>query len=41
MTLNAVTDESGDGFADRLLALVMLNALDEKRDVVSRTPCAE
>ena len=29
-SLNAVTDESGDGFAGRLLALVMLNALDEK-----------
>ncbi len=28
--LNAVTDESGQGFADRLLALVMLNVLDEK-----------
>ena len=29
-SLNAVTDESGSGFADRLLALVMLNVLDEK-----------
>ena len=29
-SLNAVTDESGQGFADRLLALVMLNVLDEK-----------
>jgi len=29
-SLNAVTDESGEGFAGRLLALVMLNALDEK-----------
>ena len=29
-TLNAVQDETGDGFAARLLALVMLNALDEK-----------
>jgi len=29
-SLNAVTDESGEGFAARLLALVMLNALDEK-----------
>jgi preprotein translocase subunit SecA len=29
-SLNGVTDESGEGFADRLLALVMLNALDEK-----------
>ena len=29
-SLNAVTDETGDGFAARLLALVMLNALDEK-----------
>ena len=28
--LNAVTDESGQGFAARLLALVMLNVLDEK-----------
>ena len=29
-SLNAVADESGQGFADRLLALVMLNVLDEK-----------
>ena len=29
-SLNAVTDESGSGFADRLLALVMLNVLDKK-----------
>jgi len=29
-SLNAVTDESGQGFAPRLLSLVMLNALDEK-----------
>ena len=29
-TLNAVSDESGQGFADRLLSLVMLNVLDEK-----------
>jgi preprotein translocase subunit SecA len=29
-SLNAVTDETGAGFADRLLALVMLNVLDEK-----------
>ncbi len=29
-SLDAVTDEHGQGFADRLLALVMLNALDEK-----------
>ncbi|MCC6244144.1 MAG: preprotein translocase subunit SecA [Gemmatimonadaceae bacterium] len=29
-SLNAVTDESGQGFADRLLALIMLNVLDEK-----------
>ena len=29
-SLNAVTDEQGQGFADRLLALVMLNVLDEK-----------
>ncbi len=29
-SLNAVTDENGQGFADRLLALVMLNVLDEK-----------
>ncbi len=29
-SLNAVTDEAGEGFASRLLALVMLNALDEK-----------
>jgi preprotein translocase subunit SecA len=29
-SLNAVTDEHGHGFADRLLALVMLNVLDEK-----------
>ncbi len=29
-SLNGVTDESGEGFANRLLALVMLNALDEK-----------
>jgi len=29
-SLNAVTDEAGNGFADRLLALVMLNVLDEK-----------
>ena len=29
-SLNAVTDESGQGFGGRLLALVMLNVLDEK-----------
>lgn len=29
-SLNAVSDETGQGFADRLLALVMLNVLDEK-----------
>ncbi len=29
-TLNQVTDENGNGFADRLLALVMLNVIDEK-----------
>jgi len=29
-SLNAVTDESGEGFASRLLSIVMLNALDEK-----------
>ena len=29
-SLNAVSDESGQGFADRLLSLVMLNVLDEK-----------
>ncbi|WP_373071346.1 SEC-C metal-binding domain-containing protein, partial [Gemmatimonas sp.] len=29
-SLNAVTDESGQGFADRLLALVTLNVIDEK-----------
>lgn len=28
--LNAVTDDTGQGFADRLLSLVMLNVLDEK-----------
>src|SRR5688572_17297144 len=29
-SLNAITDESGVGFAPRLLSLVMLNVLDEK-----------
>ncbi|QJR34831.1 preprotein translocase subunit SecA [Gemmatimonas groenlandica] len=29
-SLNAVTDESGQGFADRLLSLVTLNVIDEK-----------
>ncbi len=29
-SLNAVTDENGQGFAPRLLSLVMLNVLDEK-----------
>jgi preprotein translocase subunit SecA len=29
-SLNAVTDEQGQGFAPRLLSLVMLNVLDEK-----------
>ena len=28
--LNQVTDEQGNGFADRLLSLVMLNVIDEK-----------
>ena len=30
VALDAVTDESGSGFGNRLLALVMLNVLDEK-----------
>jgi preprotein translocase subunit SecA len=30
VALDAVTDENGQGFADRLLALIMLNVLDEK-----------
>jgi preprotein translocase subunit SecA len=29
-SLNAVTDESGQGFADRLLSLITLNVIDEK-----------
>jgi preprotein translocase subunit SecA len=29
-SLNAVTDEAGQGFADRLLSLVTLNVIDEK-----------
>jgi preprotein translocase subunit SecA len=29
-SLNSVTDESGQGFADRLLSLVTLNVIDEK-----------
>ena len=29
-SLNQVTDEAGQGFADRLLSLVMLNVIDEK-----------
>ena len=29
-SLNSVTDETGAGFADRLLSLVMLNVIDEK-----------